>query len=278
MLCQILTFVRKVFLLKTITVKEKCDTASKPYIVIGSDFKSYYCKFPVENNTPYDLLNEVTCSYLALLIGLPTPQFKLIEISANSFDHYKFPFLNANSIGFASKEIGTNYQLSNESNLDLKKTISRLSNLEDFLRIVVFDKLIGNRDRLEQNFNLLLRKKKFEESLVAIDHVQSFQSETDGILNRPHMHFNSIHPSLVTSDFGHLICNKIGTTNCRTIVTEFLKNWQQQNIGIIKKSLNGYASKLSLTQEDVNLRVNFCFNQDRIEDTRNAFEEFFNFV
>lgn len=155
------------------SVGKTYETMSRPLRIFCDDFKHYIGKF----GRPHDLLNEVIAAQFAKIWKIRVPNFVCIRLSP---EHVP-PGLNKNHfhrLGFGSEYLEHAQELS-QIFLTWKTNnyeIGRIVNREDLLRIGLFDLWIANEDRNHNNANLLIQPTSEGFSLVAIDHVNIFNT------------------------------------------------------------------------------------------------------
>lgn len=115
------------------------------------------------------LVNEFICYNLACAFGLPMPISGICKCDKDTID--SFNYINDNNYGYGF------YSTYLEKNTLLKFGIMKhISNLDIFLKVVIFDHLIYNTDR---NIGNLLVEYRKENILVSvIDHSHVFKNQT----------------------------------------------------------------------------------------------------
>lgn len=157
------------------TVDKVYETMSRPLRVYCSDYNHYICKF----GRPYDLLNEMISAQFCLEWGIRVPQSAYVQLrpehlptglNRRQYDH----------LGYGSEYLEHAQELS-EFLLTWRGNtydIGRIVNREDLLLIGLFDLWIANEDRNHNNANLLIQPTHEGFFLVAIDHVNIFNTNT----------------------------------------------------------------------------------------------------
>jgi hypothetical protein len=168
---------------------------SRPLLVYGDDFHHYIAKF----GRPYDLLNEMIAAVFCGLWGIRVPSPALFRLLPEHIPerHDKRQF---EQLGFGSKYLEHAQELTNlistwqQNQYDLGRIVNKV----DLLRIGLFDLWLANEDRNHNNANLLIQPEHDGFYLVAIDHVNIFNTnslhlgvhqltEEDSILVSPHI-------------------------------------------------------------------------------------------
>lgn len=141
---------------------------TNPYIVKCSDDKKYVAKFPGNPDGTKVLINEYVCAKLAKLLGLPIPNYKLIQV--NDILKYENALVDidlVNGTAFCSEFIDK------ATNVPGYYVLTRTSNKYDAIKILIFDVIVGNNDRNPGNLLINLKNN----SLVMIDHSHVFVYE-----------------------------------------------------------------------------------------------------
>jgi len=115
------------------------------------------------------LINELVCYKIAKLLKLPIPNAMPCFIDSNTIDGFNEIKPENYGVAFASMYLEKSTPLN-------PFVIRKLSNLDDFYKLLVFDHLIYNKDRNINN--LILRFKKNDMSFYLIDHSHVFKNET----------------------------------------------------------------------------------------------------
>lgn len=170
--------------LKTETlVRELNEHASAPLHFKCDGGVDCYVKYILDTPADYDnLAYEWLGSFLAAHFGIATPQIAAVEIIEGSFDAAKLgrnkKHLKHGAICFGSIAIGHNFAL-DRTGVSMAKPAfywkNKVENRLDLVKIAIFDLLVDNQDRFEENYNILVEalgtgKSKF----WAIDHAAIF--------------------------------------------------------------------------------------------------------
>ena len=115
------------------------------------------------------LVNEYICYNLARALGLPMPHSGICKCDENTVDSCNY--INENNYGYGF------YSTYLEKNTLLKQGIMKyISNIDIFLKVVIFDHLIYNTDR--NIGNLLVEYRKNNILVSVIDHSHVFKNQT----------------------------------------------------------------------------------------------------
>lgn len=185
-------------------------------------------KYILEEASEYDdLAYEWVGHYLAKHFGISTPQIAAIEVQAGSYDPHKL-FRNAKNfqpgaVAFGSIHIGDNTSLSTAFIGSVRKKAywNRIENRDEMVRLSLFDLLIDNQDRSEDNYNILITPVfKDTSKCWAIDHVAAF----GGALQRGKIKPFPINESAkyVVSQHFRIICKHLKTTTFTTELEHFM--------------------------------------------------------
>ncbi|MBK7667314.1 MAG: hypothetical protein IPJ32_08190 [Sphingobacteriaceae bacterium] len=110
------------------------------------------------------------CSEVAL-VNVIEGSFKPGDLSKNT------RYFRSGVIAFGSKVIENNTMLSKLDTIPDKTTFKKYSNPVDIIKIILFDLHMGNADRQEENFNILI-KETIPSNLFVIDHFYCFGGAT----------------------------------------------------------------------------------------------------
>lgn len=146
--------------------------STSPFVLnCGSNV--YVAKVMDDNLEHKHLVNEFVCYHLAVLLGIPIPQANLIRIDESMIN--SVPELKERKIMctllFGSKMIERSVQNITPPYLEIAR------NIEDIPSIILFDQIIYNNDRADNDGNLLFDLKS--KMIVAIDHSHVFK---DGLI------------------------------------------------------------------------------------------------
>ena len=149
-------------------IREISNGATKPYIVECDDGKQYVAKFPGNPDGTRVLINELVCALLAKKLKLPLPDFKVVEIdNIEIFDVLEEDIKLINGSVFCSKYVEKATQIPSY------RFVQKVNNIDDALKILIFDVIVGNNDRNKGNLLVNLKNN----SLVMIDHSHVFIGE-----------------------------------------------------------------------------------------------------
>lgn len=149
-------------------IREISNGATKPYIIECDDGNQYVAKFPGNPDGTRVLINEFVCGSLAKKLKLPLPDFKIIKIdNIEEFDILKGNIELINGSIFCSKYV------EKATHIPSYRFIRKVNNINDSLKILIFDVIIGNNDRNQGNLLVNLKNN----SLVMIDHSHVFIGE-----------------------------------------------------------------------------------------------------
>lgn len=142
-----------------------------PHLVSLSNNQHYVIKFPGNPETSVALFNEYVSIQLANKLNLPTLSYEIVECNFNDvsgIDNLDTSIRKENGKSFATS-------LNNQANIvQNHKFLLLANNSNDFLKIFIFDILIGNYDRNKGN---LLYDNKLKK-IIMIDHTHVFFTGT----------------------------------------------------------------------------------------------------
>jgi hypothetical protein len=185
---------------------ENTFTSSYPMLFTckGSEgFANYFVKY-IQNKSEFDcLVYEILCQKLAIYFTIHTPEIALVRIVQDSFDPNRLVknklYLGPGIIAFGSKEVKNNVMLSKQEIVPDKRTFNTYQSPLDLVKILLFDLHIDNRDRIEDNFNLLVTKEK-PSKIYAIDHFFCFGGSMHIGKFTPQLPFNKDN-TIIRSEF-----------------------------------------------------------------------------
>jgi len=141
--------------------------------------EQYWLKCARQTNEFDCLVYELVCQRVARLVGLQVPDVALAVVTTDSFvpgDLVQNWNLQPGDVAFASKHLLVAHDMVTKlTRITDRTTFNQYANPLDFIRIALFDMHIDNRDRTEENFNLLLTETR-PQQLYVIDHFDCFGS------------------------------------------------------------------------------------------------------
>lgn len=150
------------------------EGATEPINCILDDNTRAVVKYPNNNQGNLVLINEYLAYKIAEAINISTPSYGLCLLDENSVSSSEFKS-QQNSYNIIKKNnYGICFYSSFIPNLiPLRPTFARkISNPDGFQKMIIFDHLIYNRDRHNENVGICLDDMKF----YAIDHSHSFKN------------------------------------------------------------------------------------------------------
>ncbi|MGE7121780.1 HipA family kinase [Peribacillus sp. NPDC046944] len=181
------------------------NTASRgvtqPKFFHCNDNNIYLVKFNHPINFNRILLNEYFAYNLAIHLGLPMPEMRLINISSQLCDLYpSVPGLTPGiKIGFLKEDIEDNSTATGTLNEPYITLFNKVDNKEVFPEILAFDALIHNGDRTNNEGNFILTSTGYNSyHMKIIDHGHAFFGP-EGNPQRLHLlrTFNEVHLNLL---------------------------------------------------------------------------------
>lgn len=157
----------------------EAKTKNAPVQFLCNDMNLYHAKY-IQAENEYDcLVYEWFCNRLAHLVGIPVPEIALVKITNASFQPEDFRnggnrlYIKPECVCFGTLEIGPHDMLNQQFRIRTKTQFLQYSNSYDLVKTAIFDMHTANRDRWEENFNLLI-KRTDRKKLIAIDHYDTF--------------------------------------------------------------------------------------------------------
>ncbi|UDM74009.1 phosphatidylinositol 4-kinase [Vagococcus fluvialis] len=167
---------------------------SAPIKIKASDGKNYFLKTEYVDGKHQNAVffQELLCSLLAVEVGVPVPNFALIEIEKDFLENHGglvFGQRFRPGLYFGTEEISNvennlidNIELGHNEGLPRIKRhwkgyYSEVINSEDYAKIIAFDFFIQNGDRFSNVGNLMVgESEKGDRKVYAIDHGHAFGS------------------------------------------------------------------------------------------------------
>ncbi|MEZ5493685.1 MAG: HipA family kinase [Pseudomonadales bacterium] len=138
---------------------------TKPFLCRAEDGYRYYVKG--RSATRAGQCHEWLCAHLGRALGLPIPEFSLVEVPAELLAEAPTYFQPLGAgVAFASRECAAAQWLEPSLAVNIPQALRR--------DVAVFDWWIRNEDRNAGNPNLLLNT---ERELVVIDHNKAFDAD-----------------------------------------------------------------------------------------------------
>lgn len=164
---------------------------SMPALIQCDNGKKYYVKTDIVNGISQDavLFQELLCSLIANYLCVPIPNFAIIELEQEFIENnaeLRFGSRFKAGFYFATEEIENvednlvdNYHKAIQNGMPrVIKTwnsiFSKISNKNDFPKIIAFDLFIFNFDRYVNEGNIILSLENGSRTIYAIDHGHSF--------------------------------------------------------------------------------------------------------
>ncbi|MDX2247434.1 MAG: HipA family kinase [Bacteroidia bacterium] len=158
--------------------KEYSTNGSRPVEVLCDDFENYICKY---GSPPAEALGrEYLASQFLKLWGIKTPQAAFVRIDPEHVPntlsdraqprHFRVPTFGVRKHNYA-KEVDASFE-------GFTEHIIRQIDRRDLLKIALFDLWVGNEDRHQGNFNLMVDSGTDGENpyFMPIDHSLIFNS------------------------------------------------------------------------------------------------------
>jgi len=156
---------------------------------------NYFVKFPSKGQ-PHDLLiYELIFTEIAKRVGVMVPQTALVSVSEEVLKASKLrrnAHVSPDQVGLGSREVTHSTMVSLMFSKINKRIFAAFRNPLDLLTIALMDLHLDNRDRREQNFNLLITHGR-KRDIVAIDHLACFGGEAH--IGRP-FSINAVNENL----------------------------------------------------------------------------------
>ena len=155
--------------------KELTSSGSRPVVVWCNDLNYYACKYGRAN----DLFNEYIGASFCKIWGIPVPEFIFVNVKPEHIPtglqkkSFEIPCYGCFYLEYA-KDVNEYLTTWKTSGYEL----SKITNKEDLLKIGLFDIWLSNEDRNHNNANLLINPTDQGYKIVAIDHVNIFNTSS----------------------------------------------------------------------------------------------------
>lgn len=157
----------------TSTIEPVTNGGTKPFLLMGEDGNQYYTKFKENPESPRILINEYVCAQIAEVFEIPKANNALIEISQEFIEVFgeeveeHIEEMPTPGIHFGSLKIDRVFPITSS------EAILSAENPDCIPTILLFDHLIGNRDRESNAGNILISENP--KKIYAIDHTEAFE-------------------------------------------------------------------------------------------------------
>lgn len=260
--------------LKAEIVLEKYDTASKPLKVCAENGKYYICKYANFGIPAENLAKEYIATHLLENFSINTPKFEIVtidfELVRQEFQddftkrkHFDSPTFGSEYIQYAKTIEQLNYPFKN-----LKCNYNN-----DLLVISFFDLWVGNEDRSQDNYNLLIDSDDDSEILFAIDH--------EHIFNRNFLYKDlEILPESYNIVGSDLIKSFYHNKKSKDSIADSIIDTCNNSIQICKSSLGSILNEIPKEWEiefesTINLMELKLFSNDWIDKVNKYFKTYF---
>ena len=146
---------------------------SQSQLLRASDGAYYVCKFLNNPQHTRVLANEMLATRLGLLLGLPLPQVEIIDVSEWLIEHstdFRIDLAGSQIPCVPGKHCGSLYVENPDSSLVVDylpdELLRSISNIADFVRVIVLDKWTCNADGRQAVFTRKKRARKFSATFI----------------------------------------------------------------------------------------------------------------
>lgn len=146
---------------------------TKPFLLIGEDGNQYYTKFKENPESSRILINEYVCSQIAEIFDIPKAENVFIDATDIFIEVFGEEISNhieempKTGLHFGSLKLDSVYPITSSD------AILKAENPECLPSILLYDHLIGNRDRQYNSGNILISETP--RKIFAIDHSEAFE-------------------------------------------------------------------------------------------------------
>lgn len=207
-------------------IREKERNNSVPMLFVcetARGYENYWLKPARQPNEFDSLVYELVCQRLARQVGLLVPDIALATVVEDSFPAGELIqnwALQPGDVLFASKDLQEPHDMVGKLDQIADRAAFKLyADPLAFIRIALFDLHVDNRDRTEENFNLLLTKTRPQE-LYVIDHFDCFGN--GGLRGRfnEHLPFN-LDETILRSALCQQAIAFLDTTAIQNLLTQY---------------------------------------------------------
>jgi len=253
--------------LNAITIfKEITGTNHSPLHLLADNYEEYFVKSTQGKLPGTYLINEFLCHFLLREWDFQTPDVAVITVDPDlirpefSTKHKKSYYKN---ICFGSKKLPDALEFNQFYSSPNKTEIKKIKNIQDFLKLGLFDIWIENDDRKPTNFNILLKPESGRYLLTPIDNASVFSTLNHNDLN-PSFVSCSFNDSVLYTPLAAVLHKEIKDKRgwCREMEKKFyfwIENCNQNYNEII----SCLPKELGLSNEISNKIKDFLFNENR---------------
>jgi hypothetical protein len=161
-------------------IEEYSHTNSAPMkftCTTPNGYEVYFVKYVLGEDEFDFLVYELVCQRLAKHFDINTPDIALVNVAPDSFNYEQLKrnkkYFKPGVIAFGSKEVVNNDLITKHTTVPNKHTFKTYAAPEDLVKIALFDLHTYNKDRTEDNYNILLGRNK-PSLFYVIDHFYCF--------------------------------------------------------------------------------------------------------
>jgi hypothetical protein len=249
-------------------IGEKTGTAHSPLLVLADDFGVYYLKTPQDFSPEFLIINEFLCAHLLNLWGLKIPKIAALKVDTKIIDkplssRHKEHYFSRTCFG--SMQLKDSFEFSEFIPLFSKHDFNKFIDIDDILKISLFDIWVDNIDRHSKNPNILIAQDTNGLNIFAIDHTLCFCNLSAGNLS-PEAPFSvPLEKTILNTDFAMNVYKLIIKQNPKWV--EDMQEYFYLRIKICKDyfdtTVGNIPSDLGLREEDITALSNFMFSNSR---------------
>ena len=245
-------------------IEQQFRTGEEPVVVMCTDLHRYVCKYMRSSASAYKLACEFIGATMAKLWQIKTPEIALVKIKALHWEGINISHcVSAPSIG--NRWLNTVIDVTPTSYLSIP---SKERQLNQLMKIALFDFWVANEDRNANNSNLMYDL--VEEQLVSIDYGCIFNTAT---FDYPLSQLTSTDTILWSDLFQHLA--KEQGKDLIISQAHRLKNYYENCLSKCLLQINQITAALpnewNLKQETANEKMNQLFDKQWTEGVWNNF-------
>lgn len=208
----------------TFRFKDEFYTNSNPMLFLCNVTDVYYVKYIQQPKDFDQLVYELLCAKLCRHYTIQSPDVALVNAVEDSFDPLQLyrnrQYFKPGVVAFGSKLIEYTDPINKTDAITSKHQFNLFNNPLDLVKIGMFDLHTDNRDRWEENYNLLI-KRDILTDIYAIDHTECFCGTTNIGKFSPAIAFN-INMSIFRSPYFQQMIKYVSIHELAAAIDEYV--------------------------------------------------------
>jgi hypothetical protein len=250
-------------------IEQQFNTGEEPVLVTCSDMNTYICKYMRSSAAAYKLACELIGSQMAASWQIDSPDYAFVHIHQRHWNGRQLSHnLYAPAIG--SKRINGVVDVTPSTFREVNQSVIQLQQL---MKIALFDFWIANEDRNANNANLLYNV--IQEKIVSIDYGCILNTATyDFPLSQL-----TTTDTILCSDLFHHLSKEKGQTTIDPITTELKTDYctcLKRSLLQVDEILTALPKEWNVSIEIVREKLKQLFEEQWISETWNNFMDCLN--